>query len=55
MTIYDVLRHLVEQAQWDRDGTLDPIKRAAAVKLIDALEEGGLLGQRAIDITEGTP
>lgn len=55
MTIYDVLRHLVNAADWARPGEGDVDqreRRAAATKLIDRLEEQGLLGQTALNVKE---
>ena len=55
MTIYELLRRLVLSAPLTTWGGPDEKARerqAAAVRLIDRLEEQGLLGQVAIDVKE---
>lgn len=53
MTIYDVLRHLVQTVSWPGGGDMDSrTRRDAALRLIDRLEELSLLGQIAIDVRE---
>jgi hypothetical protein len=55
MTIYDVLRHVVQKVPWDsREGgnVLEEKRKRAATTLIDRLEEQGLLGQIGLTITE---
>lgn len=55
MTIYDVLRHLVNAASWARPGEGDISQRArreTASRLINRLEDQGLLGQTALNVRE---
>lgn len=55
MTIYDVLRHLVNSVNWAAPGLGDieeHRRKTVALQLIDRLEAVGLLGQVAIDVQE---
>jgi len=53
MTIYDVLRHMIDKTPWDgMDFNEENARKATATKLIDRLEEMNLLGKIAIDVKE---
>lgn len=55
MTIYDVLRHLINGTNWAEQGMGDieeHRRKAVALQLVDRLENMGLLGQVAIDVKE---
>lgn len=55
MTIYDVLRHLINSTNWAAAGMGDieeHRRKAIALQLVDRLENMGLLGQVAIDVKE---
>lgn len=53
MTIYDVLRHIIDKTPWDgMDFNEENERKAAATSLIDSLETKGILGQIALNTTE---
>lgn len=53
MTIYDVLRHLINKANWDgMDFNEENQRKATATKIIDQLEQMQILGQIALNIKE---
>ena len=52
-TIYDLLRHLIDNSAWPSTGDIETREQIRAAKrLVDRLEEMSLLGQLAIDVKE---
>lgn len=53
MTIYDVFRHIISKTNWDgMDFNEENKRQAAAISLIDQLEELNLFGALVLNIKE---
>jgi phage-related protein len=53
MTIYDVLRHLINKTNWDgMDFDEENRRKTKALSIVDQLEELNIFGQLALNVKE---